>query len=68
MKQRTGTKKCCINEDELNKGYYNISFDVLDRSSNGGQEYFMNKGLVNKIPDKEKELKDKLKDIINNMC
>lgn len=60
--------KCCINEDELNKGYYNISFDVLDRSSNGGQEYFMNKGLVNKIPDKEKELKDKLKDIINNMC
>lgn len=60
--------KCCINEDELNKGYYNISFDVLDRGSNGGQEYFMNKGLVNKIPDKEKELKDKLKDIINNMC
>lgn len=58
--------KCCINEEELNKGYYNITFDILDRGS--GQEYFMNKGLVNKIPDKEKELKDKLKDIINNMC
>lgn len=59
------TNKCCINGEDLNKGYYNIIFDVLDRGS--GQEYFMNKGLVNKIPDKESELKNKLKRIIDNM-
>ena len=44
---------------------YKISFQLLDRSSNDGEEYFMQKSIVNALPDYADELCNKLKDIIN---
>ncbi len=48
------TASAVINDTLLdaNKTYI-IKFQLLDRSSNGGEEYFMNKSIIEKIPDKE---------------
>ena len=54
-----------INEFHLeNNSIYKIDFSMLDRSSNAGEEYFMQKSLINHIPDYENELKSQLKTII----
>ena len=55
-----------INEFCLEKnGIYKIDFSMLDRSSNNGEEYFMQKSLIQYIPDFENQLKHQLKLIIN---
>lgn len=55
-----------INGHKLYAGkVYKIDFQILDRSSNKGEEYFMQKNLVQYVPDYEKELKNTLKKIIN---
>lgn len=43
---------------------YKIDFQLLDRSSNDGEEYFMQKNLLEFIPDFEEELKNTLSQII----
>lgn len=43
---------------------YKIDFQLLDRSSNDGEEYFMQKNLLQFIPDFEEELKNTLSQII----
>lgn len=54
-----------LNEYEIKKGVtYKIEFSMLDRSSNKGEEYFMQKSLVNHITDCKKELQDKIKNIV----
>lgn len=42
---------------EANKTYI-IKFQLLDRSSNNGEEYFMHKSIIDKIPSKEKDMLD----------
>lgn len=44
---------------EANKTYI-VKFQLLDRASNNGEEYFINKTIVGKIPSKENDM---LKDI-----
>ena len=43
---------------------YKIDFQLLDRSGNDGEEYFMQKNLLEFIPDFEEELKNTLSQII----
>ena len=55
-----------INEYSLEKdSVYKIDFSMLDRSSNNGEEYFMQKSLIQYIPDYEKQLHKHLQKIIN---
>lgn len=55
----------CINGIQLSaKSIYKIDFQILDRSSNNGEEYFMQKCLIQFIPDYESELKEILSQII----
>ena len=42
---------------------YKINFGMLERGS-GGEEYFLNKGLISFVPCYEKELIDRLNRII----
>lgn len=57
----TTKAKVLINDISLeaNKTYI-IKFQLLDRSSNSGEEYFMHKSIIDKITSKEKHM---LKDI-----
>lgn len=56
-----------FNEYELEKdAVYKVDFSILDRSSNDGEEYFMQKSLVSHIPDYEKTLLNKLAEIVEN--
>ena len=61
------TKKSVrLNEYQLEAdSIYKIDFAMLDRSSNNGVEYFMQKSLITHIEDYQKELKNSLKAIIN---
>lgn len=54
--------KALINDIELeeNKTYI-IKFQLLDRSSNNGEEYFMHKSIIDKIPSKETSMLDDIK-------
>lgn len=45
---------------EANKTYI-IKFQLLDRSSNGGEEYFMHKTIIDKIPSKENDMLGNIK-------
>lgn len=57
---------CSINGHVLEQGkIYKLSFETLDRESNDNPEYFLQKELLNFIPDFEPELKSKLKKIID---
>lgn len=46
---------------------YKIEMQVLDRSGNNGEEYFLQKNLVSFLTDKEKELLGKLENIIKEV-
>lgn len=48
---------------EANKTYI-IKFQLLDRSSNRGEEYFMHKSIIDKIPNKEEEMLDNIKNYV----
>lgn len=57
-----------INEYILAKdSIYKIDFSMLDRSSNNGEEYFMQKSLIKYIPDYEEQLYTELKSIISDV-
>lgn len=48
---------------EANKMYI-VKFQLLDRASNNGEEYFINKSLVEKIPSKENSMLNDIKQFI----
>lgn len=48
---------------EANKTYI-IKFQLLDRSSNNGEEYFMHKSVIDRIPSKEAVMLDSIKQYI----
>lgn len=55
-----------LNEHQLQENsIYKIDFAMLDRSSNNGVEYFMQKSLVSHINDYQDQLKNTLEVIIN---
>ena len=57
----TTKEKAILNGATLEPGKtYIIKFQLLDRSSKGNEEYFMNKNTIEKVPNKEKNM---LKDI-----
>lgn len=45
---------------------YNITFDILDRSSNDGEEYFMSKNDINRLNDSMEKLSADLKKAVIN--
>jgi len=56
-----------INGTKILKGEeYRLDLEVLDRTSNKGEEYFFSKSIIEHIPSKETELLKKLKTIIEN--
>ena len=56
-----------INGTVISKGKtYKLDFEVLDRTSNKGEEYFFSKSIVEHIPSQKTELMKKLKTIIEN--
>lgn len=58
---------CKFNEVSLEKDkQYIVDFATLERSGNGGSEYFMQKQCAVHLNNRKKELIDTLKDIINN--
>ncbi len=58
---------CSLNAMQLKKGSrYKISFAELDRSGNEKDEYFMQKDLIQFVPDKKDELEKILEEIIKN--
>lgn len=61
----TTKAKASINDIDLeaNKTYI-IKFQLLDRSSNKGEEYFMHKSIIDKIPRKETEMLNQIKQYI----
>ena len=48
---------------EAGKAYI-IKFQLLDRASNNGEEYFINKTIVEKIPSKENDMLNDIKQFI----
>ena len=50
-------------ELEANKTYI-IKFQLLDRSSNGGEEYFMHKTIIDKIASKEELMLNDIKQFV----
>lgn len=54
--------KATINDTDLEaKKTYIIKFQILDRSSNNGEEYFMHKSIIDKIPSKEEDMLNDIK-------
>lgn len=59
-------KSVRLNEHQLQAdSIYKVNFAMLDRSSNNGVEYFMQKSLITHIDDYQKQLKNSLEIIIN---
>jgi len=55
-------EKAMINQFTLNANTaYIMKFQILDRSSNNGSEYFMHKSIIDKIPTKERIMLDSIK-------
>lgn len=54
------------NEKLLKNHIYKVTFDILDRSSNDGEEYFMSKNDINRLHDSMTSLSDELKKAIDN--
>lgn len=46
---------------------YKITFKILPREDNAGEEYFIQKNLIKYIPNKEEELKEKLSNVIEEI-
>ena len=44
---------------------YKISFDILDRGSNDGEEYFMSKNDINRLNDHMSKLASDLKKAVS---
>ena len=62
------TDGCAFNETELEKGkQYTVTFDTLDRSGNGGTEFFMQKQCAIYLKGLEKELIGKFEKVINSV-
>nr|DAD64672.1 MAG TPA: hypothetical protein [Caudoviricetes sp.] len=60
------SKNVRLNEHQLQaNSIYKIDFAMLDRSSNNGVEYFMQKSLISHIKDYQEQLKNALEEIIN---
>lgn len=55
-----------INHEKLHIGFYKINFGYINRSSNSGTEYFMQKSIIDLVPDKSNNLNSILKCIIEN--
>ncbi|MDR0831408.1 MAG: hypothetical protein LBM99_00750 [Bacillales bacterium] len=51
---------------ESNKTYI-MYFQYLDRESNNGQEYFMHKSIIEKIPNKEQEMLNEMENFIKKI-
>ncbi len=59
------TQNVKINTKDLQAGTtYKIELDILDRSGNLGQEYFLQKDLISFIPSKKEQLESELSKII----
>lgn len=59
---------CSFNGTPLVVGkQYSVLFETLDRTGNGGSEYFMQKQCAVYLNGTEKQLIDKLKDIVNSV-
>lgn len=59
------TGPAIINDTSLEANTtYIIKFQLLDRSSNNGEEYFMNKSIIDRILSKETEMLDEIKKYI----
>ena len=55
-----------LNDIELKDNQtYIIKFKLLDRSSNNGEEYFINKSIIDKIPNSEVKMLTEIKDFIS---
>jgi len=52
------------NNNLLSDHVYRISFDILDRSSNDGEEYFMSKHDIYKLNDSMNKLASDLKQAV----
>lgn len=60
-------KDCMWQNNNLLCGHiYKITFDILDRSSNDGEEYFMSKHDINRLNDSMNKLASDLKQAVNN--
>ena len=61
-------KKDCMwqNNHLLSDHVYKITFDILDRSSNDGEEYFMSKHDVNRLNDSMNKLASDLQQSVND--
>lgn len=58
--------KAMFNEYKLcANSIYKINFTILDRSSNNGMEYFMQKSLIEYIDDYKQQLESQIETIIN---
>lgn len=58
-------KNAIINQFPLKANTtYIMKFQILDRSSNNGSEYFMHKSVIDKIPNKEKIMVESIKGYI----
>ncbi len=59
-------KKDCMwqNNNLLSDHVYRITFDILDRSSNDGEEYFMSKHDIDKLNDSMNKLASDLKQAV----
>lgn len=58
--------KAVINDTEIDTHKtYIIKFQLLDRSSNNGEEYFMNKSIISRIPNEEARMLDEIKQYID---
>ena len=60
-------KNDCLwqNEKLLKNHIYKISFDILDRGSNDGEEYFMSKNDINRLNDHMSKLASDLKKAVS---
>ena len=59
---------CSFNGTQLEVGkQYTVEFATLDRTGNDGEEFFMQKQCAVYLNGKEKQLIDKLKDIVNSV-
>lgn len=54
-----------INDSSLDaNSIYIIKFQLLDRSSNNGEEYFMSKSIIDKIPNQEADMLEAIRHYI----
>ncbi len=60
-------KDCIWQNNHLSCNHiYKITFDILDRSSNDGEEYFMSKYDINRLNDSMNKLASDLKKAVSN--